>query len=172
MFLVKLIILYENKKMKLTLFILISLLIAFVLYLFILGLNSKSGTAAGLIESKLSRCPDTPNCISSEYPEQQAHYISPIKIALDRKINISPLSVLEDIVQEIGGIVEDQNGNYLAATFTSSIFRFVDDVEIRIDKENNVIHLRSASRVGRSDMGANLKRLKLLKKIYKNKTSS
>lgn len=162
----------ENNKMKLTFFIIISLFIAFTVYLFILGLNSKNGSAPGLINNKLSHCPDTPNCVNSEYPEQQAHYISPINIISKQKISTSPLPRLKDIIQDMGGTVIKQDEIYLAATFTSNIFRFVDDIEIRFDNEKNLIHFRSASRVGRSDMGVNKKRVNLIKQLYTKQTGS
>ena len=71
----------------------------------------------------------------------------------------------------MGGDVQVESGNYLAATFTSAIFKFVDDLEIRIDSTEEVIHIRSASRVGYSDMGVNKKRTELLKKLFNNKVS-
>ena len=48
---------------------------------------------------------------------------------------------------------------YLCAEFTSRLFRFVDDVEFLIDPAERVIHFRSASRVGYSDLGANRRRM-------------
>ena len=43
------------------------------------------------------------------------------------------------------------------------MFRFVDDLECRLDAENRVIHVRSASRVGYSDLGVNRKRVERLR---------
>jgi uncharacterized protein (DUF1499 family) len=64
----------------------------------------------------------------------------------------------------MGGSVQVEHDSYLAATFTSSIFGFVDDLEIRVDSERKTIHLRSASRVGHGDGGVNRKRTERLKK--------
>jgi len=66
----------------------------------------------------------------------------------------------------MGGIIQVEKDNYLAATFISSIFGFVDDLEIRIEPGQKTIHLRSASRVGRGDGGVNRKRVEQLKKLY------
>ena len=55
-------------------------------------------------------------------------------------------------------VVVDQPG-YLRAEATSFLFRFIDDVEIVVDTANRVYRFRSASRVGRSDMGVNRKRM-------------
>jgi uncharacterized protein (DUF1499 family) len=43
--------------------------------------------------------------------------------------------------------------------------RFVDDVEFLFDDTNKKIHVRSASRVGYSDMGVNRKRVEELRKL-------
>ena len=55
-------------------------------------------------------------------------------------------------------IVTDEE-TYIHATFTSLIFRFVDDVQFVIDDATKTIHFRSASRVGRGDMGVNRNRM-------------
>jgi uncharacterized protein (DUF1499 family) len=54
--------------------------------------------------------------------------------------------------------VSKNTENFLHIEFTSKIFRFVDDVEFYFDKPE-MIHFRSASRVGHSDMGINRKRM-------------
>ena len=66
----------------------------------------------------------------------------------------------------MGGIIHQDTDSYVAATFRSNIFRFIDDFEIRLDTENKLIHIRSASRVGNSDFGANRKRIEKLKALY------
>ena len=48
-------------------------------------------------------------------------------------------------------------------TFTSAVFRFVDDVEFEVDEAARVVHVRSASRVGRGDFGANRKRVEAIR---------
>ena len=54
-----------------------------------------------------------------------------------------------------------QEDNYLHATFTSKLFRFVDDVELLLDGDK--VHVRSVSRVGYSDLGANRKRVEAIR---------
>ena len=73
---------------------------------------------------------------------------------------------MKTIVSGMGGSIQAEKTDYLAATFSSSIFGFVDDLEIRIDTEQNIIHLRSASRVGRGDGGVNRKRVERLKQLF------
>ena len=57
--------------------------------------------------------------------------------------------------------------NYLYAECTSFLFRFTDDLEVYVDSEKKLIHFRSASRVGHSDLGANRKRVENLKSLLK-----
>ncbi|MFK7778444.1 MAG: DUF1499 domain-containing protein, partial [Gimesia sp.] len=54
------------------------------------------------------------------------------------------------------------------AEFRSLCFRFVDDVEFLIDSGQNMIQVRSASRVGHSDFGANRKRIESIRRLYLN----
>lgn len=152
--------------MKTISIIFICLVISIVIYLFSLGIKSQSGAAAGLVNGKLSRCPDTPNCVNSEYIDHTDHYVTAIKYSMNKQAGLLPLEKLHDIILQMGGTIEYRDENYISATFTSTIFRFVDDLEARFDKENSLIHLRSASRVGRSDLGKNKERVEIIKAIY------
>ena len=55
--------------------------------------------------------------------------------------------------------IVSRTDRYLHATFTSRLFRFVDDVEFRVDESQGLLHFRSASRMGYSDLGVNRKRM-------------
>ena len=63
-------------------------------------------------------------------------------------------------------IVSSTN-TYIHVEFTSLIFRFVDDVEFLFDDEKKLIHVRSASRVGYSDLGANRNRVEEIRKRFR-----
>lgn len=153
--------------MKTILFIIILLFSIVGIYFYTLGVKSKSQTAIGIIDGQLSKCPTTPNCICSEYKDHTSHYAAPISTNLDSFSEAETSSILIEIIREMGGTIQITSKQYIAVTFTSAFFGFVDDLEIRIDKDNKVIHLRSASRVGRSDLGINKKRIKLLKQRFK-----
>jgi uncharacterized protein (DUF1499 family) len=56
--------------------------------------------------------------------------------------------------------------NYIHATFKSRIFRFVDDVEFYFDDKEKIVHFKSASRVGHSDLGVNRKRMEEIRKRF------
>ena len=114
-----------------------------------LSLKSKSGSALGLVDGALAPCPSTPNCVSSEAGTPPAHYIDPLDGAGWEKIPA--------LIAQSGGKITTQNETYIAAEFTTPLMRFVDDVEFR--KDDAAVHVRSASRVGKSDLGANAKRV-------------
>ncbi len=147
--------------------ILLILIIVLVILLFILGVMSRSGEAIGLVDGHLSSCPGKPNCVSSEQASDSGHYIAPI--SLPEKGADDVLLALKNIIGEMGGSIAIEGDGYLAATFASTIFRFVDDLEIRVDSTQNVIHIRSASRVGHGDVGVNRKRTEVLKQLFEEK---
>ncbi|MCH7882211.1 MAG: DUF1499 domain-containing protein [Proteobacteria bacterium] len=153
--------------MKIVLIIISTLILAPIIVFFVLGLMSQSGEANGIVEGKLTKCPDKPNCICTEFEADVSHYIDPVVFSQSNTSKV--LSRLKNSVREMGGSIQAENDNYLAATFSSSIFRFVDDLEIRIDRNQKMIHLRSASRVGYSDRGVNKKRIERLKNLYELK---
>jgi uncharacterized protein (DUF1499 family) len=62
------------------------------------------------------------------------------------------------------------DGDYLHAEFTSALFRFVDDVEFFVDRDQRVIHFRSASRVGHSDLGVNRQRMQAIVAAWRRET--
>ena len=140
------------------------LFIAISLYLMVLGYKSRSGEAPGLKGDKLAACPATPNCVCSEYADDAEHVIEPIRLA--QPVSDETMGQLKSVIAELGGQVVVDSGTYLATTFASSLFGFVDDVEFRIDRDGRVIHLRSASRVGRGDLGANKKRAEAIRAAF------
>lgn len=118
---------------------------------------SKSGRVAGLASGRLQACSDKPNCVCSEFPEKTRHYVEPLVF--------SPASpeqawqALKRAIRDCGGRIVTDAKPYLAATFSSSLFGFVDDFECRLDEAGKIIHVRSSSRVGYSDLGKNRQRV-------------
>ncbi len=140
------------------------LLIAPILFFGFLGFKSQQGKAAGLVDNALQACPNTPNCVCSESKVSGEHFIEPLE-----QVSLSSTDVFSkanSIITQMGGTIVKQEGNYLAATFSSSLFQYVDDLEIRFDEEQKTLHFRSASRVGKSDFGINRKRVESIKKAF------
>lgn len=122
---------------------------------------SGSADGPGLREGRLRPCPPKPNCVCSEMTDA-AHLVQPVALTAEDWERIRELA--RRAVAELGGRVERVDENYLWATFRSRIFRFVDDLELRFDEAEKVVHLRSAARLGYSDFGVNRKRVAALRK--------
>lgn len=132
---------------------------AVFLLLFALSCASMGDAAAGLTpDGHLSSCPGSPNCVSSEEGDVEPLSFSGAPEAAWKNVRLT--------LDHMGGKVEREEGNYLAATFKSTLFRFVDDMEFRMVPEQRIIHIRSASRVGYSDMGVNRKRVEKFRTLF------
>ena len=149
--------------MKWLIFILLLLAVPLLLRLAVMHLGPSAPARSG-IDSKgsglLHPCPATPNCY-----------------ALTLDVKTSKESILTEISTAItaeNGKLVTINDNYLQATFQSKLMAFIDDFECLIvstaaepvQAENEgaagselQLHCRSASRIGRSDLGANKKRV-------------
>lgn len=139
-------------------------LIAVSVVVLLMSISACSGQAprTALVNGKLRPCPGTPNCVSSESPED-ASGIAPLGFSGNPD---DAWARAQRAVAETGGRIHAIDGNHLWATYTSRFFRFVDDLELRLDQENGVIHVRSASRVGYSDLGVNRKRVEMLRERF------
>lgn len=114
--------------------------------------------------NRLPPCPDSPNCVSSQAADE-GHRVDPIAFEGDPA---EAWEQLRSVVREMPRteIVED-TGEWMHATFASAVFRFVDDVIFRLDPDEKVVHVRSASRVGYSDFGANRKRVVSIREAFR-----
>jgi len=118
----------------------------------------------GLRAGRLLPCPARPNCVCSEEPGM-ASAIAPLRFSGESD---RAWARAVRIVQNIGGqILREENG-YLHAVFRSGFYRFIDDLELRLDQEHRVIHLRSASRAGYSDFGANRIRVDQVQALFQD----
>lgn len=125
------------------------------------GLFSGSASAAISISSdRLEPCPSSPNCVVSVNGDEE-HQIDPITYNSDRATAKETLLKVLSVVPRTEVI--DSTDNYIHAESTSRIFKFVDDVEFYFPEDENVIHLRSASRVGESDLGVNRRRMEQIR---------
>ena len=115
--------------------------------------------AAGLQNGKLAPCPESPNCVCSE--GQGKHFIPPFKLEVAPE---KAWAVLEQVLGETPRVkVVTRTDRYLHAEFTSAMLHFVDDVELDLRPEAGIIAVRSASRVGYYDFGANRNRVEKLR---------
>jgi uncharacterized protein (DUF1499 family) len=114
----------------------------------------------GVENGKLSPCPDSPNCVSSQSDDAEHG----IKALSYKGTPEQAIAELKQIVSNMSGtkIISDRP-DYLYVEFTSSLMGFVDDVEFYVNPEQNVVEVRSASRLGKSDMGVNRKRVEAIR---------
>ncbi len=118
----------------------------------------KQPTNLGINNGKLAACPASPNCVSSQAAANDTeHAIAPLQLTTDPAV---AMASLKQIIQSMPRtkIVTETN-DYLYAEFTSKLMGYVDDVEFYIDQNTKTIQVRSASRLGQSDLGVNRKRI-------------
>ena len=108
-------------------------------------------------------CPDSPNCVSTQSPDEN-HAIDPIPYP-GTKDNAKK-RLLQIIHSMPRSRVVADNQDYLHVEFTSRIFRFVDVTEFYLGLEDAMIHFRSASRLGYSDLGTNRKRMETIRSRF------
>jgi uncharacterized protein (DUF1499 family) len=117
----------------------------------------------GNADTILAPCPSSPNCVSS-LATDAGHRIDAIAFTGP------PAAALERLRAAIAALprarVVRSDATSLHAEFTSWLLRFVDDVDCVLDAAAGVIHIRSASRVGYSDLGVNRKRVEQIRAAF------
>lgn len=125
--------------------------------------SGKQPTNLGVKEGKLAECLPSPNCVSSQSTDA-IHKIAPLTY---NSLPEEAFSKLKKIIQsQKNAKIVTETENYLYAQFTSQIMGFVDDVEFYLDKDAGVIQVRSASRLGESDLGVNRRRIEKIRSQF------
>lgn len=117
-------------------------------------------TNIGIESGKLAPCPTSPNCVSSQSQDAE-HKIEPLSYSSSPQEAMANLKTTIENMERTKIIT--QTDNYLYAEFTSKLMGFVDDVEFFFDENANVIQVRSASRLGESDLGVNRQRIETIR---------
>ena len=125
-----------------------------LLILILMGCSGTRSANLGITDGKLQPCPETPNCVLSQNADE-SHRIAPLQTNIEA---IKKLLTTMDRVKIIKA-----TDSYLYAEFTSKIIRFVDDVEFYFDPKEKILHVRSASRLGKSDFGVNRERIEQIR---------
>jgi uncharacterized protein (DUF1499 family) len=114
-------------------------------------------------DGNLKPCPDKPNCVSSSGPDED-HEVTALRL------QGSPRQSLQKVKRIVLGMprtrIVEERDDYLAVEFESLIFRYVDDVEFYAPSHAKAIQVRSASRLGHSDLGVNRKRIESIREAY------
>ena len=125
----------------------------------------------GVKDGKLAPPRRTPNSVSSQAdPADTEHYIAPIAFKGDA---IAAMAAARKAVESMqGATVIRHEGAYLYAEYRTKLMRFVDDVEFYSDEKAGVIHVRSASRLGRRDFGVNRARVESLRRRIEGRVAA
>ena len=128
--------------------------------LFVASCSGTRPLNLGVTNGLLAPCPSTPNCVSSQSRDPE-HAVAPLAYSSSPA---EAMAKLKRIVQAMPRtLIVTETPAYLHAEFTSAIMRFVDDVEFSLDESTKSINMRSASRLGKSDLGVNRKRVEELR---------
>jgi uncharacterized protein (DUF1499 family) len=125
-----------------------------------LGCAGPPPAVLGVADGRLAPCPGRPNCVSSEAqdPDQR---VAPLPLGRD------PIEGWQRIRAAVANLprtrIVTESADYLHAESRSALFGFVDDLELRRDPDAGVAHVRSASRLGYSDLGVNRRRVESLR---------
>lgn len=139
-------------------------LLSIIFSMTLAGCSGTRPTDIGMQDQRLAPCPDKPNCVTSQNADK-AHFIEPLTYSGDQNLAYQKLLT---VVQKMPGseLITKQN-NYLYFEFKSRWLRFVDDAEFLFFPENQ-IQVRSASRLGHSDMGVNRKRIETIREQFES----
>lgn len=113
---------------------------------------------------QLKPCPSTPNCVSTQASDASKR-MDPISFSGPPA---AAQATLLAILQAPRVEVTESREGYIHAVFTTRLMKYRDDVEFLIDPDAQLIHFRSASRVGTSDLGTNRRRMKGLIRDFKS----
>jgi uncharacterized protein (DUF1499 family) len=124
-------------------------------------------TDLGVRDGRLKPPSITENSVTSQaalypdHPQRKYADIAPLPVDGDGP---ATLARIKAIVEKMDGakVIKSEPG-YLYAQFTTRLMKYVDDVEFWFDPAANAIQVRSASRVGRGDMGVNRKRIEAVR---------
>lgn len=122
--------------------------------------GGKSTIMLGIDNQKLALCPSTPNCVCSDASDSQ-HRIEPLRLR----------EAAEDAWREVqsraaalpGAKIVTAESDYLHVECRSKVFGFVDDLELHLRRQEGIIAVRSAARLGYFDFGVNRKRVEQLR---------
>ncbi len=142
--------------------VIVSLIVLMVLFMVVK--NMKTPSDLGVNQGKLAPMPKSPNAVSSQSDDPEKK-VKPIPFKGDLNESKEWIKKALEAYGNIGVVREEEN--YIHAVSTTSTMKYHDDLEFYFDEKAAVIHYRSASRVGYSDMGLNRERYESLIELLK-----
>lgn len=117
----------------------------------------------GVKDGRLATCPAKPNCVSSQATSARQR-VMPLKFSGNPAAELNRLKNVVNNMERTRLVKEDDG--YLHFECTSRLLGFVDDLEFLCDADQRVFHVRSASRLGYSDLGVNRKRTENIRRKF------
>ena len=114
----------------------------------------------GLHGGQLSPCPDSPNCVLSKIADE-IHTIEAISYSGNQDSARELLLKVLSVVPRTS--VVEQTDDYIRVEFQTSLMGFIDDGEFFFSPDEKLIHVRSASRLGESDLNLNRRRIEQIR---------
>ncbi len=136
-------------------------LLIFCMSLLAVGCAQNRAASTKPVDGRLAPCPDSPNCVSSQSIDEK-HRVEPLGYSGTPEDAFARLK--EIILGMKRAKIVEETEDYVHAEFRSALFRFVDDAEFHLDRENGVIQVRSGARVGYSDFGVNRRRVETIRR--------
>lgn len=127
----------------------------------IVGCAGERPVNSGAKDGRLAACPSSPNCVSSQADDEK-HRIAPLVFSGDPDAVFARLKLMLDRRHDTKIITEKPG--YLLLELRTVLF--VDDGEFLLDRTRKVIHIRSASRLGYSDLGKNRSRMEEIRNQF------
>ncbi|MEX0961129.1 MAG: DUF1499 domain-containing protein [Burkholderiales bacterium] len=120
----------------------------------------KRPSGIGVRGARLAPCPASPNCVCSDETGAQ-HAITPFRLKLPAAQAWA--AAREAVLAQPRTTIVTEGPDYVHAECASALFGYVDDLELHLRADENIIAIRSASRLGHSDFGVNRKRVERLR---------
>lgn len=132
-------------------------------------LTAKRPTTVGVIGGRLQPCnPDRSNCVCSQHKlegrDLGPHHVQPF--AYEGDAGDAMTRMIAVLMQQKNCRIVVNRPDYLHAEYSSETLGFIDDVEFHLSAPEQVIHVRSASRLGFSDFGVNRARVNDLREAF------
>jgi uncharacterized protein (DUF1499 family) len=130
-------------------------------------LTGQTPADLGVRDGRLRPPSNTPNSVSSQaalypdHPQRAYAAISPLAYTGNGEAAMQGLAAMVQATPRC--ILVTKQADYLYAQCSTALLRFTDDVEFWLDAKAGVVQLRSASRLGQSDLGVNRARIEAIR---------
>ena len=131
------------------------------------ALRGKPPADLGVRDGRLKPPSNTDNSVSSQadlypgHPQRAYSQVTPLAMRGDAPQTLAKIKAI--VERTTGAQVIKTEPGYLYAQYTTPLMKYADDVEFWADPAAGAVQVRSASRIGRSDLGLNRKRIEALR---------